>query len=95
MAKTEDPKQTALAAIEGLEIGDVLNFFYAKASARDKQIAEMAGTSDELETDGAIVSEGDSNGAFVLAWTWVSFSGTALDKDAEDEEENEDVEVAD
>lgn len=55
----------------------------------------MVETNDELEVDGAITSEGDDNGSFVLAWTWVSFSGTALDKDAEDEEENEDVEVAD
>ncbi|GAA0005256.1 hypothetical protein [Bradyrhizobium elkanii] len=75
-----DPKQLALAAIPGLEIGDCLQFFYARASERDKQIADLVGTSDELETDGAIVSEGESNGAFVLAWAWASFSGTALTK---------------
>jgi hypothetical protein len=84
-----DAKQKALAAIEGLEIGDVLNFFYAKADARDKAIAEMVEASDELEIDGAIISEGDDNGAFVLAWTWVDFNGTAFDKEAEDGEDED------
>jgi len=28
------------------------------------------------------VAEGDSNGAFVQAWVWVSFEGTPLDKEA-------------
>lgn len=83
-----DAKQAALAAIEGLEIGDVLTFFYAKADPRDHAIAEMVETSDELEVDGAIISEGDDNGAFVLAWTWVDFNGTGFDKEAEDEDEN-------
>lgn len=83
-----DEKQRALAAIEGLEIGDVLQFFYGKATPRDKAIAEMVETSDELEVDGAITSEGDDNGAFVLAWTWIDFSGTGFDKDEEDEDED-------
>lgn len=87
-----DPKQQALAAIEGLEISDVLKFFYDKASDRDRAIAELVETNDELEVDGAILSEGDDNGTFVLAWTWVSFSGTPFDKDAEDDEEEEDAE---
>lgn len=40
----------------------------------------------ELEIDGnAVVSEdledGDENGAYVLAWQWVSFEGTKFDKE--------------
>ncbi|BBB99707.1 hypothetical protein [Bradyrhizobium elkanii] len=77
-----DPKQLALAAIPGLEIGDVLKFFYDRASERDKKIADMADVGDdgEFEIDGAIVSEGDDNGAYVLGWSWASFAGTALTK---------------
>ena len=48
----------------------------------------------ELEVDGAITSEGDDDGAFVLAWTWVDFNGTAFDKEAEDDED-EDAEDTD
>lgn len=29
----------------------------------------------------AMVSEGEDNGAYVRAWVWISFEGTALDKD--------------
>jgi hypothetical protein len=86
-----DPKQEALARIEGLGISDVLKFFYDRATPRDKKIAKLVDVNDELEVDGAILSEGDDNGSFVLAWSWVSFAGTALDKDKEDE----DVEDAD
>lgn len=43
---------------------------------------------DECELDETIaISEGDDNGAFVRAWVWVSFDGTSLDKDADDDEE--------
>ena len=31
--------------------------------------------------DDAIVSEGDDNGAYVMAWVWVDFEGTDLDKE--------------
>lgn len=31
--------------------------------------------------DGAKISEGDDNGAYVQAWVWVDFGGTELDKD--------------
>lgn len=80
--KSIDPKQVALAGIPGLEIGDVLKFFYDRASERDKKIADMADVGDdgEFEIDGAIVSEGDDNGAYVLGWSWASFAGTALTK---------------
>lgn len=33
----------------------------------------------EIEPD-AIVSEGDDNGAYVLAWKWVDFEGTEFHK---------------
>ena len=78
--KKPDSKQVALAKIKDLTIGDAETFFDSRASARDKQIAEMVATDDELECTGAVVSEGDENGAFVMTWTWVDFSGTALDK---------------
>lgn len=32
--------------------------------------------------DGAAVSEGNDNGAYVQAWVWVDFEGTDLDKEA-------------
>jgi hypothetical protein len=78
-----DPKQEALAKIEGLTISDVLRFFYDRATPRDKEIAAMVDTDDELETDGAILSEGEDNGAFVLTWSWVDFDGTKFDKEAD------------
>ena len=32
------------------------------------------------------ISEGDDNGAYVRCWCWVSFEGTDLDKESEDNE---------
>ncbi len=81
--------QEALAAIEGLTFADCTNFFYEKATERDKQIAGMVECDDDFACDGAIISEGDDNGAFVMCWQWVSFAGTDLDKD-KDEDEDED-----
>lgn len=38
----------------------------------------------ELEIDEeAVVSEGYDNGAYVAAWVWVDFTGTVLDKEAD------------
>ena len=38
----------------------------------------------EIEIDdGAPISEGDDNGAYVQAWVWTDFSGTACDKFAD------------
>jgi hypothetical protein len=82
---------TALKAIDDLQIADVLQFFYDKASPRDHEIAGLVPTDDELECDGALISEGDNNGAFVLCWVWVDFCGTDLDKNNEDEKEEEDA----
>lgn len=71
----------ALAAIPDLTFSDCVKFFDAQATDRDKQIADLAPTREgELEVDNAIVSEGDDNGAYVLAWVWVPFNGTELDK---------------
>lgn len=81
-----DPKQTALAAIEGLTFADCFKFFDQRATDRDRQIAEMAETKDgEVEVDGAITSEGDDNGSYVLAWLWIDFEGTDLDKKLDEE----------
>lgn len=81
-----DPKQAALAAIEGLTIGDVHQFFNERATPHEKQIADMVETSDEdFECDDYIVSEGDDNGAYVMGWRWVSFCGVeGFDKDEEE-----------
>lgn len=57
---------------------------------REQQIIDLADTSDEIEVDpDAVVSEGDDNGAFVMAWLWVPFFRTALDKDIEADEEDD------
>jgi hypothetical protein len=83
-----NPKHEALAAIEGLTFADCSTFFDAKATDREKAIADMCDAGDEeFEVDGAITSEGDDNGAYVMGWRWVSFEGTPLDKNTEDEEE--------
>lgn len=75
-----------LAAIEELTIADCVHFFAAKNTPRDRQIIELARErhheDGELEFDDpeCIVSEGDDNGAYVLGWKWVDFTGTELDK---------------
>lgn len=61
---------------------------------RDEQIREMASDEyhrdGELEIDdGAIISEGDDNGAYVMAWRWVDFGDTALDKYGDFDEDAE------
>ncbi len=46
------------------------------SAVRDDKIRSM------VECDGdAVVSEGDSNGAYVMTWTWVPFEGTEFDKE--------------
>lgn len=55
---------------------------------RNDQIRAMAKDQFEEEGDleldeGAVVSEGDDNGAYVQMWKWVDFSGTVLCKDKE------------
>lgn len=77
-------KQKALASIKGLVLSDCIAFFDARASERDKKIADLVEAIDaELEVDNALISEGDDNGAYVLCWAWVSFSGTDFDKEPE------------
>lgn len=66
---------------------------------RVEKIREMAvdqyHREGELEfDDGAIVSEGDDNGAYVQCWRWVDFTDTELDKDAEEEDPDEIIEEA-
>jgi hypothetical protein len=45
---------------------------------------------EDLKSIKSPVSDGDENGAFVLAWVWVSFVDTELDKDNEGESSAED-----
>lgn len=59
----------------------------AEELAREEVIRKMAKAQHEkegeLEIDAeAVVSEGFDNGAYVAAWVWVDFSGTAEDKEA-------------
>lgn len=54
---------------------------------RERKIIQLAQASSlvgdgVLEIDDtAITSEGDDNGSYVMAWLWVDFSGTDLDKE--------------
>ena len=57
---------------------------------RNDRIREMAREEyvreGEIEVDdNAVVSEGDDNGAYVQAWVWVSFAGTDLDKEKDEQ----------
>lgn len=55
--------------------------------ARNKKARELARqyeSEGDLELDdGAVVSEGDDNGAYVQMWKWVPFEATELCKDKE------------
>ena len=44
----------------------------AREFARDGEL--------EIDDQNAVVSEGEDNGAYVLAWMWVDFADTDLDK---------------
>lgn len=68
------------------------------AKAREAEILAVASQSSAFNCDHGVemgdpndahvmVSEGDDNGAYVRAWVWVSFAGTSLDKDEENEHE--------
>jgi hypothetical protein len=50
-----------------------------------KRVLELAREQcDGVEVDSkSVVSNGDDNGCYVSAWSWVSFKGTDLDKDDE------------
>lgn len=57
-----------------------------RIKAHKQKILELASEDPrlkdgDLELDnGAKVSEGDDNGAYVQVWMWVPFEGTKLDK---------------
>lgn len=55
-----------------------------KRNSAIRAMAQEEGRDGELEVDdGAIVSEGEDNGAYVQAWVWVDFYGTPLNKEKE------------
>lgn len=92
MDQAESLKLLREAISAGLEFGTALGEFAKHNSDRDRQIITMArdfACDGELEIDdpGSIASEGDDNGSYVLAWVWVDFAGTPLDKEKEEEEE--------
>jgi len=71
-------------ALAGLTFGDCVTFFSAqqddKAGAYVSAAQEKWG--DDVEVDAnAIVSEGDDDGAYVMAWVWVSDEAAGLEKD--------------
>ncbi|HZO99877.1 MAG TPA: hypothetical protein VFD30_06270 [Terriglobia bacterium] len=78
-------KYEALRAIEGLTFGDCVEFF-GEQDSRERRIAKLARKRltdpGELEIDEpTVLSEGDDNGAYVMAWAWVDFDGVpGLDK---------------
>lgn len=76
-------KLEILFQANGMTLADCLSFYDSKATERDKEIAAMVDTNDELECDNALLSDsgpdGD-NGSWVLVWVWVDFAGTKFDK---------------
>jgi len=74
----------------------------APATKRDMKILDIAQDmryvrDGEVEIDNpcdgiATISEGDDNGAYVLAWVWADFSGTDLDKEDESKSAHERLE---
>lgn len=70
-------KQAALSEIEGLTFRNCVEFFAEKRSA--ESIAYVKQARNEMHRDGeveiddcAFVSLGDDDGAYVMAWVWVS-----------------------
>ncbi|WP_155646884.1 hypothetical protein [Burkholderia territorii] len=67
------------------KLKSILDKVAGPVSARDRDIItlarQMVAREGEIEIDdSSIVSEGDDNGAYVLAWAWCSFQDTPLDK---------------
>ena len=78
-------KQNELAKIEGLTFSDCVQFFAGRQTKREKNIAAFAKEHLHQEEtceidDLTILSEGDDNGTYVLAWSWLSFYGTRWNK---------------
>jgi hypothetical protein len=81
----KNPRHAALAQIADLTLSDCLGFFDER-DERAVAIVDMCDVEDEgFEIDTNHTSEGDDNGAYVLGWRWVSFYGTAFDKDKEED----------
>ena len=73
----------ALLYANGLTFGDCVAAF-REDTPRNKIIEDLADSltrDGEVEIDKPIItSEGDDNGTYVMAWVWVDFAGTELDK---------------
>ena len=82
-------KQEALMAVKGLTFADCVEFF-GERNDRERRIAELARErltqEGELEIDEpTVLSEGDDNGTYIMAWAWVDFAEVPeLDKVAGD-----------
>jgi hypothetical protein len=73
--------------LSGLQ--DKLKGILAKADA-DRDVVMLARQHQPREDDpqfddSALVAASDDNGAYVQAWIWVPFRGTALDKQAQEQ----------
>jgi len=88
--------EAQLAKIEGLKFADCVRFFADRdgdehksntPDERERHLSIVQMAKDEYHRDGEIevddttvLSEGEDNGAYVCAWVWVGFAGTAYDK---------------
>ncbi|CCG43339.1 hypothetical protein [Magnetospirillum molischianum] len=73
----------------------VRRLFKALAEPSERELAIVSIAREQHHVDGeveiddpadgiATISEGDGNGAYVLAWVWADFSGTELNKEGDD-----------
>lgn len=74
----------ALMQANGLTLGNIIEAF-REDTPRNKTIEKLVDNlvkDGEVEVDRPIItSEGDDNGTYVMAWVWVDFAGTELDKE--------------
>ncbi|WP_321967149.1 hypothetical protein [Burkholderia cepacia] len=83
-----DDEIAALLRTRSLGLKSIREKVASPVPAWDRDIITLA--REQLSRDGeteiddsSIVSEGNDNGAYVLAWVWCSFEGTALDKEVD------------
>jgi hypothetical protein len=84
----QSTKLRALERIKGLNFSDCIKFF-GERNKREKRVGALArarlSREGELEIDDmTVISEGDDNGSYVMAWVWLEYKGVlGLDKEAE------------
>lgn len=74
-----------------LPVGELSSNLLAPPHPDASAFIQAVETDDALEVDGdAVISRGDE-GAFVMAWTWVSNEQAGINLDPEDDEEKVDA----